>query len=539
MRSFWSDPYLWVHLAGIAAVPLFLDLCLIGLATGEPLLPLWVELLLVGGIGILPVFWMQWQRPFSIFSLPLVALKPTRFTDDQRRIIHLFKSPLNRGVALTVAVGMAVLLWQLYQIAPLASPAPLFSSLSRGVGLLIAAIAFLGCNLFVQVPVSVLAVLLTSEAKFVATEPYPTGQISRDFTLPGIRVLHLLPPLVSERPFATMAAPSAPSAVTPDAEEDLENNRASENLASAKALENQKTGDSSITAVEVTEEFAIPEDFEEDEDYVTEEVEVILDEETSDQEWDEEWSESEPETFIQSSAQDLQQAPLEGPAIEPVTEPSLEAITEPEETTSLVEPIASIASEELANTELIEADITEEITVKGIGEANLLIETDDVGEIEVVIETDGDVEISIEADDLSSVEIQAREQIDESEPVQLEEESSMSETIELVDEVASDNESDNTTQLVSKSDIFDRSISKKTDLRSELKSNLSQSFLDKKETNSNAELDTNSPSEQDIPQRDNQTNKNAPQPNSLDAIEIIEDESVTETYFPDERNSVE
>jgi hypothetical protein len=541
MRSFWSDPYLWVHLAGIAAVPLFLDLCLIGLATGEPLLPLWVELLLVGGIGILPVFWMQWQRPFSIFSLPLVALKPTRFTDDQRRIIHLFKSSLNRGLALLIAVGMAVLLWQLYQIAPLASPAPLFSSLSRGVGLLVAAIAFLGCNLFVQVPGSVLAVLLTSEAKFVATEPYPTGQISRDFTLPGIRVLHLLPPLISEpRPSATITAPPTPTVVTPDAEEDLENNRVSENWASANDLENQETSDSPITAVEVTGEFAIPEDFEEDEDYVTEEVEVILDEEAPEQDWNEEWNESETEPFIQfpeqAPEQDLQQAPIAESITEPSTESITESIAELEETISPVEPIAS---EEPANAELIEAEITEEITVEGIGEANLLIEADGVEEIEVNIETDNDVEIVIEADDLSSVEIQSREQIDESESVQIEEESSMSETIEFVDEFALDNESDNAkdnaTQLMSKSDIVDRR-ERSTNVSA---LNQSQSFVSEEDATSNSDLSA-ATSEQNA-----ETNENTPQSDSFpnqnrerteDAIEITEDESVTETYSLEERS---
>ena len=76
MRSFWSDPYLWVHLAGLAAVPIFLEICLIGFAVGDPLLPGWLELLLVAAIGSAPILWMQWQRPFYIFSLVGVALQP-------------------------------------------------------------------------------------------------------------------------------------------------------------------------------------------------------------------------------------------------------------------------------------------------------------------------------------------------------------------------------------------------------------------------------------------------------------------------------
>ena len=303
MRSFWSDPYLWVHLAGFSALPVCLELCLIGLATGEPLFPVWFELLIVGGIGILPIFWMQWQRPFSIFSLPFIALKPTRLTDDQRRILHRFKSPVNRGVAVLVALIMVWVLWQLYQIAPLASPSPFFAPATRGVGLLIASIAFLGCNLFAQVPMAVLAVLLTNEAKFATTEPYPMGQVSKDFTLPGISVLHLLPPLVANprqpaAPASTSASPVAPLEETASAEEETiapqpQISEAESLIAAARPdtvakpdtaarpdtdarsdLENSSV-DAGITAVEITEEAAVPDDFEEE--AVTEDVEEIPD----------------------------------------------------------------------------------------------------------------------------------------------------------------------------------------------------------------------------------------------------------------------
>jgi hypothetical protein len=389
----------------------------------------------------------------------------------------------------------------------------------------------------VQVPVSVLAVLLTSEAKFATTEPYPTGQISRDFTLPGIRVLHLLPPLVSEpRPSATIAAPSAPSTVTPTAEEELDN-QASENVVSTSDLERQELNDSPIAAVEVTEEFAIPEDFEEDEDYVTEEVEVILDEESSAPEW----NEPETETF-QPSEQDFQQASIEEPVTETVTEPTAEVIAEIITEADSASSLESIVSEAPANTELIEAEITEEITVEGVGEADLLVEADGVGEIEVVIETDHDVEISIEADDLSSVEIQAREQFGESKPVQLDEESSMSETIEFEEELALENESENATQLISKGDIGDRFTPEKNDSDS----NIAQSLLDEKSSDLNSAFNPDFALDQELDQ-ETDSNKNSPQPDSFldqskltaDTIEIIEDESVTETYSSEEGNQVD
>ncbi len=193
MRSFWSDPYLWVHLAGAAAVPLLLELCLLGLGVGSPLRPMGLEFMLVGAVGVAPVLWMQWRRPFSIFSLVILALKPDRLTIDQRRILKLFKAPLERVVAALTAIALLAILWQLYQIAPIASEVTPFGQFGRLGGVLVAAIAFLGCNLFLQIPVSVLRVMLTSEKQFGVTEPYPIERIAQDFTLLGLPVQQILP----------------------------------------------------------------------------------------------------------------------------------------------------------------------------------------------------------------------------------------------------------------------------------------------------------------------------------------------------------
>jgi hypothetical protein len=214
MRSFWVDPYLWIHLVGIAAVPIFLEFCLLGLSLGEPLFPVWFELLFVGTIGILPILWMQWQRPFSIFSLLVLALKPTHLTEDQRRILALFKAPLNRVLAVLVTVGMTWGLWQLYQLAPAVSP-NLFPGIARGTALLIAALAFFGANLFLQIPISVLGVLWTSNSQFAATTPYPVEHIRQSFTIPGIRVGAIVPPLFSEPVQATVSTSPPPPTVAP------------------------------------------------------------------------------------------------------------------------------------------------------------------------------------------------------------------------------------------------------------------------------------------------------------------------------------
>ncbi|MGF1495578.1 MAG: low-complexity tail membrane protein [Elainellaceae cyanobacterium] len=216
MRSFWFDPYLWIHLAGAAAVPIWLEICFLGLALGDPLLPPGLEIFLVAAVGVVPTLWMQWRRPFYIFSLLVVALKAGALTADQRRLLRFFKSFQTKVLALVVPVMLTYLLWLLYQAAPLATdtlatlPIPQWHLL----GLLVAAIAFLLANLFLQVPVSVLRVMLASEQAVAQADPYPIDQISLNFTSIGFEVARILPPI-------EVAPPSPPAPLTPPAGADL------------------------------------------------------------------------------------------------------------------------------------------------------------------------------------------------------------------------------------------------------------------------------------------------------------------------------
>jgi len=196
MRSFWSEPFLWIHLAGIAVAPLALLVLWLSLAIGEPLTPFWLELVFLAVIAVAPIFWMQWSRPFEIFSLLVVALKPDVLTDEQRKILSLFKTTKQRLLALITALIMLGLLWDIYQFAPIAAlPVENFPQV-RILGLIIAAIAFLVGNLFIQVPVSVLGILLTKEDVFRNVEPLNSEQISQLFTVPGFRVKKI--PLVPQ-----------------------------------------------------------------------------------------------------------------------------------------------------------------------------------------------------------------------------------------------------------------------------------------------------------------------------------------------------
>ncbi|MDX2231625.1 MAG: low-complexity tail membrane protein [Leptolyngbyaceae cyanobacterium bins.349] len=215
MRSFWSDPYLWIHLAGVASVPLWLELCLLGLAVGDPILPVWLELLLVGTVSIGPIVWMQWQRPFNIYSLLAVSLKPERLTEEQRKLLTLFTMPRNQYLAVGVAIALAFVLQQVYLIAPIAATMTPFAASGRVIGLLVAAIAFLGANLFLQVPVAVLSVLLSSEAAYATTLPFATDQIRQRFLPLGWPVNQILPPLIAAAPMPSVPAVARPTETTP------------------------------------------------------------------------------------------------------------------------------------------------------------------------------------------------------------------------------------------------------------------------------------------------------------------------------------
>ena len=58
--------------------------------------------------------------------------------------------------------------------------------------------AFLLTNLFVQVPLSVLGVLLTNNQTFANTSPYPTTKINQDFTCLGFPVGKILPVIANQ-----------------------------------------------------------------------------------------------------------------------------------------------------------------------------------------------------------------------------------------------------------------------------------------------------------------------------------------------------
>ena len=197
MRSFRSEPFLWIHLAGLATLPILLELCWLGLAVGDPILPVWLEFSIVAAIGVLPVLWMQLSRPFLIFAVLGVAQKPAQLDEQQRKVLRLIRTTSNRLLAMVAAVLLIVILWLLYRTAPIAASVVPLPPQWRGLGLLLASVAFLASNLFLQIPVSVARVFVTSETEFSKAKPYPVERIARDFTVIGWQVNRILPQLTN------------------------------------------------------------------------------------------------------------------------------------------------------------------------------------------------------------------------------------------------------------------------------------------------------------------------------------------------------
>ena len=204
MSSFRSEPFLWIHLAGLAVAPLFLEVVWIALGVSTPIPFFWLELVAIATVGILPIFWMQWQRPFDIFSFLVVAVKPEQLTREQQQILTLFNSKKQRFLALITAILMVLVLWQIYRLSPLAFYVAYLVPQWRLGAVAVAAVAFLLSNLFIQIPVSVLGVMLTTDNKFSSTEPIPIEQIPQKYSIFGFKVANILPLKPTENSVTTI-----------------------------------------------------------------------------------------------------------------------------------------------------------------------------------------------------------------------------------------------------------------------------------------------------------------------------------------------
>ena len=188
-----QNRYLWVHLVGLATVPLLLDVCLAGLASVRPAssgpasafgLQFWAIAL----ICILPPAWMQIQRPFYIYSLPPLAIKPSSLSEDDRRRLTVLTSWQIKALAGLTAIFSLWLLARLYDKLPQILPA-----MEPGVGLISAAIAFFFACLFLQISVSVVRSLLIGQETLQRVKPFEASEITSRFLIPGLRIDQIFP----------------------------------------------------------------------------------------------------------------------------------------------------------------------------------------------------------------------------------------------------------------------------------------------------------------------------------------------------------
>jgi hypothetical protein len=189
MNQLWYEPFLWIHAAGIAVVPLWLGLLFIGFTTGESLFFPWLEWVLISLLGTVPVVWMQWQHPFYIFSLLAVAVPPDQIGANQQRLLRGFQDQGHRLlVVLPTTLIILLISYWCYQIAPLfTSLNPLPPALQfRFIGVLIAVLAFLGAHLFLQVPAAVFRLLVLVKDQQIETwQPLEPAEIHSQFTVVG------------------------------------------------------------------------------------------------------------------------------------------------------------------------------------------------------------------------------------------------------------------------------------------------------------------------------------------------------------------
>lgn len=187
-----QNRYLWVQFVGLAAVPLLLDVCLAGLASSRTAFgfpsAFGLQFWLIAAVSIVPPLVMQCLRPFYIFSLPPLALKPSVLSTNQRRCLRLLESWQIKVLAVGSAGLSLWLLSQLYARSPQVTPI-----MTPNAGLFSAVVAFLGVCTFLQISISSARLLLVGPEAMKRVKPYEPPEIAANFAILGLRVGKILP----------------------------------------------------------------------------------------------------------------------------------------------------------------------------------------------------------------------------------------------------------------------------------------------------------------------------------------------------------
>lgn len=187
-----QNRYLWVQFVGLAAVPLLLDVCLAGLASSRTAFgfptAFGLQFWLIAAMSILPPLVMQCLRPFYIFSLPPLALKPSVLSMNQRRCLRLLESWQIKALAVVSAGGSLWLLSQLYARSPRITPI-----MTPNTGIIATVVAFFWVCTFLQISISSARLLLVGPEAMKRVKPYEPPAIAANFCILGLRVGKILP----------------------------------------------------------------------------------------------------------------------------------------------------------------------------------------------------------------------------------------------------------------------------------------------------------------------------------------------------------
>ncbi|MGK7913037.1 MAG: low-complexity tail membrane protein [Synechococcus sp.] len=187
MRQSWFDPYVWVHVAGIVMFPLWMGLCAIGLASAEPVLPVWLEMVTIVVLGAGSILAMQLLKPFNIFSALMIAIPTDCLDDDHRRILAIFQEREQQILAIVISALMCCFLIDAYHLAPLLERfSPVRIAPGSGISrIILATVGFLGGNLFLQVPLATLRVMAMPDAAVAQVTPVQVEDAAEQFTTLG------------------------------------------------------------------------------------------------------------------------------------------------------------------------------------------------------------------------------------------------------------------------------------------------------------------------------------------------------------------
>jgi hypothetical protein len=181
------DPFLWFHVAAIAAVPLTLVLSMLGLAVGDPVFPSWLEILLLGLPPIALSVWLQYSQPIFPYSLWIMYRPADKLAENQLRVLSLLKSYATGWVAIVVGVFLYVVFRQIYIAAPLAAGMTFLPSALRLVGILWAVVFFAISALLLQVGIAAARILIMPATEFMAAKPFDPANVARGFFVLGQR----------------------------------------------------------------------------------------------------------------------------------------------------------------------------------------------------------------------------------------------------------------------------------------------------------------------------------------------------------------